>query len=228
MARPGMKISSAVFKNPVQSGRFIGQDWRQHAPYVDVAIPMDYRDHFPGSFDDYLVLLKETIQDQKVWTRDFKEYIPGAAINFMFWEEELPLKALALAAELGDRTNASAFFGQVAARIAQEDRDLHERVAKWVGFGGAGDLRDAQRYVSHKRAEFFAIPAGGTPPNFAAELRVFADNPPKSYWPKRKLGRLVETVQSAETQGLVLFCEGHLHQYGLWETVKSLLNPGPH
>ena len=221
-ARPGMSISAAVFKNPVHSGRFIGQDWRQHAPYVDVAMPMDYRDHFPGSFDDYLVLLAETIRDQKVWARGFKEYYPGAAVNFMFWEEELPLKALALAAELGDRANATAFFGQVASRLEETDRELHEKLARWVGFGGAGDLRDAQRYLSHKRAEFFAVPASGTPPHFATELRVFADGPPKSYWPKEKLERLVATVERSGVEGIVLFCEGHLHQYGLWETAKAL------
>lgn len=220
-ARPGMNISSAVFKNPVQSGRFIGQDWRQHAPYVDVAIPMDYRDHFPGSFDDYLKLLTETIEDQKEWARDFSKYYPGAAINFMFWEEELPLKALATAAELGDRTNASAFFGQIAARLQPLDSTLHDELAKWVGFGGAGNLRDAQRYVSHKRDEFFTVTAG-TPAAFAPRLRAFADDPPKAYWPSSKFERLVETVQRTEVDGLVLFCEGHLHHYGLWDTARSL------
>ncbi len=223
-ARPGMKISSAVFKNPIQSGRFIGQDWRRHAPYVDVAMPMDYRDHFPGSFDDYLVLLAETIRDQKVWARDFREYYPGAAINFMFWEEEIPLKALALAAEFGDQTNAVVFFGQIAARLVREDRELHDEVAKWVGFGGAGDLRDAQRYVSHKRDQFFSVPSGGSAPAFATKLRIFADNPPKSYWPREKLERLVDTVERTGVEGLILFCEGHLHQYGLWETAKALFS----
>lgn len=221
-ARPGMKVSSAVFKNPVHSGRFIGQDWRQHAPFVDAAMPMNYRDHFPGSFDDYLAMLAETIEDQKVWARDFKEYYPGAAVNFLFWEEELPLKALAISAELGDRTNATVFFGQVASHIAECDRALHDKLANWVGFGGVGDLRDAQRYVSHKRDQFFAVPASGTPPPFAAELRVFADSPPKSYWPKQKLERLVETIERSGVDGMVLFCEGHLHQYGLWETAKGL------
>lgn len=220
-ARPEMKVSSAVFKNPIQSGRFIGQDWRQHAPYVDVAIPMDYRDHFPGSFDDYLVLLAETIEDQKEWARDFSEYYPGAAINFMFWEEELPLKALAIAGELGDRANASAFFGQIASRLQPLDSALHDEVAKWVGLGGAGNMRDAQRYVSHKRDDFFNV-TKGTPAAFAARLSAFAADPPKGFWPKEKLERLVETVQRTDVDGLVLFCEGHLHQYGLWDTARSL------
>jgi hypothetical protein len=182
---------------------------------------MDYRDHFPGSFDDYLVLLAETIDDQKDWARDFSEYFPGAAINFLFWEEELPLKALAAAAKLGDRANASAFFGQVAARVREHDQSLHDEIAKWVGLGGAGNLRDAQRYVSHKRDEFFNV-AKGTPAAFAARLSAFADDPPKGFWPQQKLERLVETVQRTDVDGLVLFCEGHLHQYGLWDTARNL------
>jgi hypothetical protein len=189
---------------------------------VDFAIPMDYRDHFPGSFDDYLVLLQETIGEQKHWARDLQRLLPGVAINFMFWEEELPLKALALAAELGDRANASAFFGQVAARLRHEDQELHEQVARWVGLGGAGTLHDAQRYLSHKRDEWFNVPKDGNPAAFATSLRVFADCPPKGYWPKEKLERLVETVERAGVEGLVLFCEGHLHQYGLWPTAKAL------
>jgi hypothetical protein len=221
-ARPGMKVSAAVFKNPVHSGRFIGQDWRRFAPFVDVAIPMDYRDHFPGSFDDYLALLSETIEDQKEWARDFAAYWPGAAINFMFWEEETPLRALALCAESGDRSNASAFFGQVSPALQRVAPELHESVARWVGLGGAGDLRDAQRYVSHKRGVFFNVPRDGVAPAFATELRTFADSPPKAYWPRQKLERLVETVARAEVEGLVLFCEGHLHQYGLWETARDL------
>ena len=30
----GFEVSAAVFKNPVQSGRFLGQDWRRFAPWV--------------------------------------------------------------------------------------------------------------------------------------------------------------------------------------------------
>lgn len=87
-ARPGMKLSAAVFKNPIHSGRFIGQDWRTFAGYVDQLLPMDYRDHFPGSFETYLTLLRESILSQKEWARDFESLWPGFAINFLYKEEE--------------------------------------------------------------------------------------------------------------------------------------------
>lgn len=90
-ARPTMQVSAAVFKNPVHSGRFIGQDWRTFLGSVDGIIPMNYRDHYPGSFEMYLTLLRETIAEQKAWTQGFDYYWPGAAINFLFFEEERAL-----------------------------------------------------------------------------------------------------------------------------------------
>lgn len=79
-ANPTTKVSGAYFKNPVHSGRFIGQDWRTFAPWSEICIPMDYRDHFPGTMDDYLELLRETSERQKVWARDYEEYYVGFAL----------------------------------------------------------------------------------------------------------------------------------------------------
>lgn len=80
LARPNMKTSAAVFKNPVHSGRFIGQDWRLFTPYVDTMIPMDYRDHYPGNFEQYLGLLQETIVQQKAWASGCERYLTGFAL----------------------------------------------------------------------------------------------------------------------------------------------------
>lgn len=85
--RPDMKVSAAVFKNPIHSGRFIGQDWRTFEGHVDHLLPMDYRDHFPGDFETYLVLLKESIRSQQAWARNFEALWPGFAINFLYQEE---------------------------------------------------------------------------------------------------------------------------------------------
>lgn len=79
-ARPGTGLSAAVFKNPVHSGRFIGQDWREFAPWVDTVIPMDYRDHFPGTFEDYLALLGEAVRRQRGWAGGFRRYLAGFAL----------------------------------------------------------------------------------------------------------------------------------------------------
>jgi len=78
--RPGIKTSAAVFKNPIHSGRFIGQDWRQFTPYVDTMIPMDYRVHYPGNFDHYLGLLAETFSRQQQWAGGSERYLTGFAL----------------------------------------------------------------------------------------------------------------------------------------------------
>lgn len=85
--RPAMELSAAVFKNPIHSGRFIGQDWRRFAPYVETCVPMDYRDHFPGDFETYLNLLGDTIALQKGWAKDFRRLWIGFAVNFLYKEE---------------------------------------------------------------------------------------------------------------------------------------------
>lgn len=134
-ARPGVRISAAVFKNPIHSGRFIGQDWRTFAGYVDQLLPMDYRDHYPGSFETYLTLLKESIGQQTEWARDFEALWPGFAINFLYKEEA----------------------------------------------------------------------AAGLP------------------YPPEKLHRVIDAIAETGVEGLAMFCEGHLHQYGLWDAAREAL-----
>lgn len=82
-ANPSMKISGAIFKNPVHSGRFIGQDWRRFGKDVDLIIPMNYRAHFPGAFEHYTTLLTESIRDQLVWASGSPGYACGVALNYL-------------------------------------------------------------------------------------------------------------------------------------------------
>lgn len=137
LARPGMKLSAAVFKNPIHSGRFIGQDWRTFASYIDQLLPMDYRDHYPGTFEQYLVLLKESIESQKLWSRDFESLWPGIAINFLYKEE------------------------------------------------------------------------------LAEGSKLF---------PPEKLERAVEAIASTGVEGIAIFCESQLGQFGLWDTATQFLS----
>lgn len=81
-ARPNMGVSAAVFKNPIHSGRFIGQAWNEWNGTVDTMIPMDYRDHFPGTFDNYLGLLTDAIGRQIEWSvsAGANRYLTGFAL----------------------------------------------------------------------------------------------------------------------------------------------------
>lgn len=84
---PAIKLSGAIFKNPIHSGRFIGQDWRRFAPWMEIAVPMDYRDHFPGTMQHYLDLLEAAIERQKVWAADMESLYIGFAIWPLYKEE---------------------------------------------------------------------------------------------------------------------------------------------
>lgn len=84
-ANPNTKLSGAYFKHPVLSGRFIGQDWRNFRPWSDIFVPMDYRDHYPGTVAHYHTLLADTIEDQKQWVGEGELYV-GFALWPLFVE----------------------------------------------------------------------------------------------------------------------------------------------
>ena len=91
---PKIEISAAVFKNPVQSGRFIGQRWHEWSRWIDVYMPMTYRSHFAGSFEDYLAHLTEITGRQLEWTRREQPLFAGIASTYLYREEMQPLEDL--------------------------------------------------------------------------------------------------------------------------------------
>ena len=48
---PNIQMTAAVFKNPIQSGRYLGQKWSDWNPWIDIYMPMSYRSHFLGDFE---------------------------------------------------------------------------------------------------------------------------------------------------------------------------------
>lgn len=194
--KPTMRISAAVFKNPIHSGRFIGQDWRQFAPYVDLCVPMDYRDHYPGSFDVYLNLLEESIESQKSWARDFESLWIGAAINFLFFEEERPLAAAERALEQGDVDAAVRSFAAVSERVRKFSPPVAEAMDSLAA--GPAALESA-----------------------LAMLKDFRCQTPVGYYPADKLHRLIDRIEATGVEGISLFCDAHLDEYGLRSALRE-------
>ncbi|MFN8140135.1 MAG: family 10 glycosylhydrolase [Fimbriimonadales bacterium] len=151
--RPKMKISAAVFKNPIHSGRFIGQDWRDFSPYVDICVPMDYRDHFPGSFEQYLPLLTETIQSQKIWARDYEHLWIGSAINFLFFEEQKPLDRCKLLLQRGEKIMAKRSYETVADRLREHDPAAADQFESALISGNAPNISHRDIAKSYWPAE---------------------------------------------------------------------------
>ncbi len=196
--KPKMEFSAAVFKNPVQSGRFIGQDWRQFAPWVHYVMPMDYRSHFGGDFETHLDLLAESIQQQKAWARDFAHFWPGVAAYQLYDEEREPLTRIrGLLRDGGaDVEGVRAAFDAVAPRLRTYAPELHAALEAW--------LKDPK-----------------TPETPAAKLDAFLADVPEGYYPPEKLAQTLERVRAQGVEGAVVFSSGGITSAKLWKTVEE-------
>lgn len=196
-AKPKIEFSAAVFKNPVQSGRFIGQDWRRFAPWVQYLMPMDYRSHYAGDFETHLDLLAESIQQQKVWAADFPHLWIGVAAYQLYDVERIPLDRLRrLAREGGPAADMGAEFAKVAPRLREYAPELHDAIA------------------AHLRE-----PA--SPETLAAKLDAVLANMPAGYAPPDRLTKTLDTVRAQGVEGVVIFSTGGLTAGNLWGAVEA-------
>jgi hypothetical protein len=196
--KPKMEFSAAVFKNPVQSGRFIGQDWRRFSPWVHYLMPMDYRSHFGGDFETHLDLLAEAVQQQKAWARDFAHFWPGVAAYQLYEEERGPLTRIrGLLRDGGkDVPEMRASFDRVAPRLKTFAPELHGALEAY--------LRDPK---------YTAEPA--------AKLDGFFANPPDGYYPPERLTKVLERVRAQDVEGVVIFSSGGITSARLWKAVEE-------
>jgi uncharacterized lipoprotein YddW (UPF0748 family) len=198
--KPGMEFSAAIFKNPVQSGRFIGQDWREFAPWVEYAMPMDYRSHIPGDFDTHLDLLAESVRLQKTWASQFKHLWIGVATGFLYEEEREPLAKLrAILSSGGPFPEARASFAAVEGRIRQFSPATHARIA--------AALADPSAAADGAKA-----------------VGEFLSNVPAGYFPPEKLRRTLERVAGEGVEGIVIFSAGGISSAGLWDEVGAFFS----
>jgi uncharacterized lipoprotein YddW (UPF0748 family) len=195
--KPRIEVSAAVFRNPVQSGRFIGQDWRRFSPWVQYLMPMDYRGHFAGTFETHLGLLAETIQQQKVWARDFPHLWIGVAAYQLYDEERQPLTQLrALLARDAPAPEIQPVFDTAGPRLKTFAPDLEAAIA------------------THLRT-----PASAE--DLAKRIGAFLVNPPAGYFPPGKLTATLERVRAQGVEGVVVFSTAGLTSAKLWETLGA-------
>jgi uncharacterized lipoprotein YddW (UPF0748 family) len=84
---PRIQMTAAVFKNPIQSGRYLGQKWSDWNPWIDIYLPMSYRSHFLGDFDTYCSHLTEITARQMEWARHEKPVYAGIYTSDLYKEE---------------------------------------------------------------------------------------------------------------------------------------------
>jgi uncharacterized lipoprotein YddW (UPF0748 family) len=205
--KPKLEFSAAVFRNPVESGRFIGQDWRRFAPWVEYLMPMDYRSHYAGDFETQLDLLAESIQQQKSWARDFPHLWIGVAAYQLYDEEREPLARIrSLVREGGAAADMQAAFDKVAERLQTFAPDLHDAVAAYLREPANPEPRE--------------LPPGRGEA-LAARIDAFLADAPDGYFPPEKLKRTLERVRAQGVEGVVIFSTAGLTGARLWETTEE-------
>jgi uncharacterized lipoprotein YddW (UPF0748 family) len=193
--RPRVEFSAAVFKNPVQSGRFIGQDWRRFSAWVQYLMPMDYRSHFAGDFETHLDLLTEAIEQQKTWARDFSHLWIGVAASQLYEEERQPLIEIrTMAAEGRPAEKIRPEFDKVATRLAVFAPDLHRAIASHLADPSAAD-------------------------DVPTKIDAFLATPPAGYYPPEKLLKTLERVRVQNVEGIVVFSTSGLTSARLWDAL---------
>jgi uncharacterized lipoprotein YddW (UPF0748 family) len=216
---PKIEISAAVFKNPVQSGRFIGQRWHEWSRWVDVYMPMTYRSFFAGSFETYLDHLTEVTARQLEWTRGEKPLYAGIASTYLCREEMQPLEDLReLVGDLKNLTTTDATGRADKARAISKSYDaLRERLAQFA----------PEREQEIRSLVASAVADGsraGTPEAIdkvaAALLQLRRDLPP-GFCPPEKLSRAIEAARRAKPDGIAIFSAGNLTIEKLWPTLET-------
>jgi hypothetical protein len=208
-------VSAAVFKNPIQSARFIGQQWDEWTPWVSVFMPMTYRSHFAGGFDAYLDHLTETTARQLEWVGQAKPLYAGIATTYLFREEWQPVD------ELRDRVNelkalaasdAVARDGKLKA-ISAAYEALRPRLEKIAP--------DRERELSRAVAALKADATAAAIDELLKLVTQFRSDPPPGYLPAEKLTRSIEAARRAKPDGIVIFVAGSLRREKLWPALEA-------
>lgn len=201
---PRIEISAAVFINPMRSARHIGQRWTDFASWIDIMAPMNYRSHFQGSFEDYLVYLQDYVHAQKKWCGNHSALYPGITGHYIYQEEREPWEKTLniLSSEVIDP------------KIDELNRLMTENVAYLSKFSPerAESLEVRFRtYLQNKMLKDKLI----------EEIRKVLSDPPPGFFPEEKFLRTIQTVKNAGADGVSIFSAGIIHRNKLWPALKK-------
>ena len=216
---PNVQVSAAVFKNPIISGRFIGQHWDRWTDWIDVYMPMTYRSHFGGDFEAYLAHLQESTERQIEWTLHKRPVYAGIASTYLYREEFQPfdeirdrladLKTIPTNDTKGRSENLLAIgsaYGRGKIRLAQFAPDIERELSPLVERAVANGGRDASPQLLDE---------------IATKLAAFRANPPQGFAPAEKLKRSIEAARKARPDGIAIFAASSLTREKLWNVLEE-------
>jgi hypothetical protein len=190
----------------MKSGRFIGQRWTDFAPWVDIMMPMTYRSHFQGSFEDYLLFLADVVRAQLKWAAAESDcsLLVGLDAHYIFREELEPWESALQQLKPGLSAERKAGFAESMRRNLAALALISQEKTRHLG----------ARLDSFLRGDI-------TGEAMAEELTRFLADPPAGFFPENKLIRAVETVRQANGMGVMIFAASHLTRKKLWGAVEK-------
>jgi uncharacterized lipoprotein YddW (UPF0748 family) len=210
-----IEVSAAIFKNPIKSGRFLGQQWDEWTPWISVFMPMTYRSFYSGNFDAYLDNLTEITARQMEWINHDKPLYAGIAATYLFREEWQPIE------ELRDRASE-------LKALALKDATARDEMLKAISAGyeslrpRLGEISpDRERELSRAVAALKADATAAEIDEFHKLISQLRTHPPHGYLPVEKLTRAIEAARKAKPDGIAIFVAGSLTREKLWPTLEA-------
>ena len=203
--KPDIEFSAAVFINPMMSARNIGQRWTDFAPWVDFMMPMNYRSHFQGSFEDYLAYLEDYVRAQKEWCGGKSKLYTGVTGHYIYKEEREPWEK---AQEILRSELMSLFKKEELKELMMKNVEYLKKFSA----DRAQELNEIFKSFLQGKVESKALLEGIS--------KVFAD-PPQGFFPEEKLLRAIETMRKAEADGVVIFAGGIITRNKLWPALEK-------
>lgn len=208
--RPDIEISASVFKDPIESGRFIGQRWTNFAPYIDIMMPMVYRSHFPQTnFETFLKMFGEYVRQEYKWAKGKTNLSICIDAHYIYNEERLP--PINAVQELDSLKNAS---GSQRDFLISEIKNNYEKIKN--------NLENTDMVLAKKIREALNNFDGQSTKEIKSLRELFSiinSNPPENYYPKEKLAKVIDTVRSAGGNGIAIFNTMGLRLRKLWPVV---------
>lgn len=213
---PKAELSAAVFKNPIQSARFIGQKWDEWTPWIDIFMPMTYRSHFQGSYDSYLDHLAEVTARQVEWIRHKKPLYAGIATGYFYTAEELkPLDELLKriikfeqlpASDLKGRAESaqvlSRYYAAAREPLAQVAPNHQREIGTLIATVSANEGRDATPAMLD---------------DLKKRITRLKSEPPE------RLTAAIEAARKGKPDGIIIFAASSLSGAKLWPVLEEAL-----
>lgn len=211
--KPNIEMSAAVFKNPIASGRFIGQRWTDFSPWIDILMPMVYRSHFPPrDYDTFLKQLEEYTRYEYQWAKGRAHLSMGIDVHYIYNEETLFL------------SKSIAELDSMVAAPARSHRTFSRRIQARYAL-----VKDHLAAIAPETANALTSHITNLEHLQPAELEKLRDmlknlntNPPDDYFPKAKLRRAIEAVRKGGAKGIVVFDAGGLTGRKLWPALEEI------